>query len=182
MDNRGFTLVEVLAVIVIIGVVSGIAAPGVLSLINTSKNKSYDIMIDDIRVASEKMYEEVEFLGVSNGNDIIVEEIALYNMGGKDTDSVKINIASKVMEINLQTLVGNGFLTGSSNDGSGSNENKRVIKEPRNNEDIGDCVINITKVVNEVNNKVCYKIESHEDNANKCPSTDLFGGNSQCTS
>ena len=40
MNNKGFTLVELLATIVILGVVMGIATYGVLSAINNSKLKS----------------------------------------------------------------------------------------------------------------------------------------------
>ncbi len=40
MNNKGFTLVELLATIVILGLVMGIASYGVISAINTSKDKS----------------------------------------------------------------------------------------------------------------------------------------------
>lgn len=45
MNNKGFTLVEMLAVVVILAIISGIAVNGVLSYINTSKKKSEEIFI-----------------------------------------------------------------------------------------------------------------------------------------
>ena len=40
MNNKGFTLVEVLAVIVILGLVALIATPGVMNYINSGKTIS----------------------------------------------------------------------------------------------------------------------------------------------
>lgn len=48
MNNRGFTLVEMLAVIVILGIVLGIASNGVISYINTSKVKSEKVFVDKV--------------------------------------------------------------------------------------------------------------------------------------
>ena len=50
--TRGFTLVELLAVIVILAIVLIIAVPGVLSIINKTKNNAYDRQLDMIKEAS----------------------------------------------------------------------------------------------------------------------------------
>lgn len=48
MNNKGFTLVEMLAVVVILAVIGGIATTGVINTINTSKLKSEKIFVDKI--------------------------------------------------------------------------------------------------------------------------------------
>ena len=51
--NQGFTLVELLAVIVVLAIVLIIAVPGVLSIINKTKNSAYDRQIDMIKDAAK---------------------------------------------------------------------------------------------------------------------------------
>lgn len=48
MGNKGFTLVELLATIVIIGIVMGIATKSVIGYINTSKLKSEDVFVSKL--------------------------------------------------------------------------------------------------------------------------------------
>ena len=50
--KKGFTLVELLAVIVILAIVLIIAVPGVLSIINKTKSSAYDRQIDMIKEAT----------------------------------------------------------------------------------------------------------------------------------
>lgn len=54
MKKEGFTLVELLAVIVIIGIIYLIVFPSVTSFIDKSKEKSYNIQVDLIEKASKK--------------------------------------------------------------------------------------------------------------------------------
>lgn len=48
MNNKGFTLVELLATIIILSIVMGIATSGVISYINTSKKRSEKIFVDKL--------------------------------------------------------------------------------------------------------------------------------------
>ena len=48
MNNKGFTLVELLAVVGILSVVMGIASVGVISAINASKKRSEKIFVDKL--------------------------------------------------------------------------------------------------------------------------------------
>ena len=61
MDNKGFTLVEVLATIVILGVVMGIASYGVLNVIKTSKEKSEKIFLDKLGETIETYIKQNKF-------------------------------------------------------------------------------------------------------------------------
>lgn len=53
MNNKGFTLVELLATIVIIGLIMGIATTSVISTINNSKKKSEKVFVDKLATAIE---------------------------------------------------------------------------------------------------------------------------------
>lgn len=48
MDNKGFTLVELLATVVVLGLVMGITAHSVLGVIEKSKDKSEKIFVDKL--------------------------------------------------------------------------------------------------------------------------------------
>lgn len=54
MNRKGFTLVELLAVIVILGVIGGIATVSVLSTINKSKDKSEKIFVSKLSTLIEE--------------------------------------------------------------------------------------------------------------------------------
>ena len=57
MGRKGFTLVELIATIVISSLVIGFATYGVIGIINNSKNKSEEIFVDKLEVAIEEFIE-----------------------------------------------------------------------------------------------------------------------------
>ena len=63
MDNKGFTLVELLATVVILGLVMGIGAFGISNTINNSKKKSETIFIDKL---NGFIMEYIEYSNLSN--------------------------------------------------------------------------------------------------------------------
>ena len=154
LNNKGFTLVEVLAVIVIIAIIGGIAVPNIISTINTSKNKSEEILIENIKTASEQLYEEVYYMGGT-----------LYKYdenGDKTSDEITVNDNDNSITINLQTLVSNGFLNSTE-----ENNNQKKIINPKTGENIGSCKIEIVK--NNTDGKVTYTISNKSTSNSICP-------------
>lgn len=141
LNNKGFTLIEILAVIVIISVLGGVAVMGVVSSINNSKQKSYEIMISNIVTASRSLYDEV------NNSGIMDTKVYKYNTTCESLGcftSEEVSIVDGSITVNLQTLVSNGFLDGVNNKDYETNGNKKILLDPRNNNDLGACEIIIT--------------------------------------
>lgn len=69
MRKKGFTLVELLAVIVLLGLLMAIAVPSALNLSSKVKSKSYDTKIDLIEKAAET-YGQSNISFVKTGTDL----------------------------------------------------------------------------------------------------------------
>lgn len=162
LNNKGFTLVEVIAVVVLIAVLGMIAVPNILGTINKSKESSYDILVEDIVIASQQLFEEIEYNN---------SKIKKYDSGGKTNEDISINIdedSQKYITVNLQTLVSNGLLAGSNNPDEGAG-NKKIVVNPKDKKDIGECEIKITKIVDS-DYKTSYKILTDDGaNGGSCP-------------
>ena len=187
LDNKGFTLIEVLAVVVIIGIIGLISVPSVISIINTGKDSSYDILVKDITVAAIQLHEEVSFAGTSIYHYKVFDE---HNDNMNTDKNVKkgkdINdniIGENSIKINLQTLVSNGFLTGTNNPDKINNKNGKIITNPKTGNDMGTCEIKIIKEVDKDNNyNTTYKIEKvandidddDEFEKKNCPTSDEY--------
>ena len=109
LNRKGYTLIELLAVILIIGLVLGFSTYGIINAFNTSKNKSLTISINSIKesaetYATEKNDDSSYWLDITDeGNKyfcITIEE--LMNKGLLDK---KANIKSKDFDIHSYVLV-----------------------------------------------------------------------------
>ena len=127
LNNKGFTLIEVLAVIAIIAILGLIAVPGVLNSINNGKKSSYNIMISNIKTASQSLYEEVNYM---NG------KVYTYDNSGTKT-ATPVEITNSSITVNLQTLVSNGYLKGTISEKEG--EKKLILTNPVDGKNIGSC-------------------------------------------
>ena len=187
LNNRGFTLVEVLTVIIILAIIAGIAIPNVLSTINTSKDRSYDIMIKNIITASKALYEEVEYGGelhkyTIDDTQIDNEDETSETVSSSTTtdeeliieeDTSLIIITGDSIKINLQTLVSNGFLSGTCHNNEEENC-KKVIINPKTGNDIGNCNIIIKKQKQQDSGKVTYSVSAEESELEDCPETEDY--------
>lgn len=172
MNNKGFTLIEVLAVVAIIAIVGLIATPSVIQTLNMGKDTSDEILYDNIKTAIQTMYEEKYYNG---------SKFNYYDKNGVDGE---VSLVDNKIEINLQTLVGNGFLIGVNNEkvsdvcdeAMSINCNKKIVVNA-DGKDISLCNVSITKKVS-ANGKVCYEVNGSD--VEDCPTYQDFGGDKQC--
>lgn len=119
MNRKGFTLVELLATLIILAIVMSLGTYSIINIINNSKNKNYDVLISNIKDSAETYYQECKFAQ----NSIITCT--------KDGDGYTITLGD---------LVTYGYLKGNSKD----DEKKFTIVNPKDNNSIAACTINVT--------------------------------------
>ena len=133
MNRKGFTLIELLAIIVVIGIVAVLVAPSIVNSFNKSKEKAYNILIDNIKIAGENYYIECE-----NGN----------------LKSINSNYCKKednVISVTLGELAELGILKASGNN--------NIISNPKNNKEINNCTITINNEINEETWKTTFSVD-----------------------
>ncbi len=129
LDCKGFTMIEVLAVIVIIAIIVGIAVPNVTQTVNSSKNSAENTMIENIITASQDLYSEIEFMD---------SELYDYGSNGIKGERLVINNHNG-LRFHLHALIVNGFLSG-----VGDDDEKKLIN-PKTGQNLGDCYITLIK-------------------------------------
>lgn len=112
LNKKGFTLVELIATIVVLALVVSISAYAITNIINSAKEKNYELLIKNIIDASETYYQECKYK-YSNNSGITCND-----------------------NVTLQDLVNYGYLKG-----NGTEDKKMEIVNPKNNIDIGECSI-----------------------------------------
>ncbi len=106
-DNKGFTLVEVLAVIVILGVLMAIMIPSVGNIIQKNKSDSYDSLKKSLVAAakvyiSDNRYEiTVDSDSCSSNNEVLVTSILDESLeGGKLSIQKLVDVGNVKTEAN----------------------------------------------------------------------------------
>ena len=114
LNKKGFTLVELIATIVVLALVVSISAYAITNIINSAKEKNYELLKKNIKDASETYYQECKYSDITC-NDTVT----------------------------LQYLVDYGYLKGNgTEDKKMENVNPKMkIVNPKNNKDIGECSI-----------------------------------------
>lgn len=70
LNNKGFTLVELIATIVILSLVIGITSFSITTIIKRSKEKDYNLLINEIGNAVELYYQECKYVNDNCDNEI----------------------------------------------------------------------------------------------------------------
>ena len=118
MNKKGFTLVELLATLVVLAIIMSIGAYSIIQIFNSSKKKNYEILLANIKSGAETYYQECKYANNSG--------ITCTKSGSGYT-------------ITLGNLTTYGYLKGNSTD---SNK-KYTIVNPNNNKNIASCQIKV---------------------------------------
>ena len=153
MNNKGFTLIELMAAIILLAIIMSITAASVVGLINSSKENSYKILVDNIKIGAQAYFEECENV------DII---------GNTSISCSGYSSSTKTFQFSLNDLLTYGFLKSSATDPS---TGEKIVENPKNSANIGSCEIKITKNVDS-NYATSYKVE-HVSGTN-CPTSDEY--------
>ena len=132
MNKKGFTLIELIAVIVMISLIMVIVVPTILDIVSESKETSYNTLVKNIVISSEMYYEECEYGDLSS-----TTKYGSY--------ACSIDTSTSTITIPLSSLANTGFLKVSDTKEVAGKEVK-VVLNPRNNIDMSDCKIKIAKV------------------------------------
>lgn len=130
LNKKGFTLVELLVVIVILAVIMSIAIPSVTSSIERSKDKQKKAKIELIISAAE-LYADSHKNTFTAGSDVTVKELITKGLLTKEEAKDPFNEG--------RTLCGTVHYNGSTykwNDTSGSQSNCVCITDTQNCENI----------------------------------------------
>ena len=133
MNKKGFTLVELLAVLVLISLLMGLAIPGINRISNNMKKKSYNQKIKLIESAAELW-----------GQD---------NKTRLQADTKFSSEISKCKKITIAVLINENYLDSDNNSGKYIN--------PKNDEDMKDCIVFVYKQ----NKRVYAKFDNGSDSS-----------------
>ena len=148
LNRKGYTLIELLAVILIIGLILGFSTYGIINAFNTSKNKSLTISINSIKeaaetYATEKNDDSSYWLDITDKENkyfcITIEELMNKGLLDKKAESTKFKKSdfvlvkkNKVTNVNSKAEI----LTNDNNNDdykvcSGNIVNEEVIEYPK---------------------------------------------------
>jgi len=113
-NNKGFTLVELISTILILSIVLSVTGMTISAVLDRSHKKNYELLIVDIKSASELYYQECKYM--ASINSICAKE-----------------------EVELKDLVEFGYLTSNNSE---ENSTASVIN-PITKEDISSCKIKV---------------------------------------
>jgi len=124
MNNKGFTLIELIVTILLLAIIAGIGTYSVINIINSTKLTNYNLLLKNVKTGAETFYNECMY-----GNNSVIEGAV-----STDPDVVSCN------EVTLGALVKYGFVTGNSK----KDDAQYKLVNPSNNDDLTVCKIVIS--------------------------------------
>lgn len=122
INNKGFTLIELIATILLLALVMGIGVYSISKTIQKNKDSSYQLLIKEIKEAVNTYYQECKFINDNCNNTIT-----------------------------LGYLVEQGFLKGNKTNETGANKDKYTLVNPNTGNNIYDCNIQWSYSAGEIN-------------------------------
>ena len=122
MNNKGFTLIELIVTIILLAVILSIGAYSIISIVKDSKEKNYQTLIKSVKSAVESYVIECQ-----------------YNGDGGGVVDCSDN------EVTLGELVTYGYLSGNAKVASGDNKDNYTIVNPKDNNAINNCTVSYTR-------------------------------------
>lgn len=86
MNNRGFTLIEVVGVVLILAAIFFISFPTFLNISKSDNEKKYTTMVKDLCLAGESYIYANDDYDLSEGREISIEISELIAYGNVDSD------------------------------------------------------------------------------------------------
>lgn len=110
MNRKGFTLVEVLATIVIISILGVVAYTGVTNYIKTSKEKAEDKFLDEIKseIDSYISLNSADFKKASDSKTISFDKLVVKKGGTSETNQAEVKKNVDAWQVRKN---GNNYLT-----------------------------------------------------------------------
>ena len=116
LDNKGFTLVELLATVVLLSIIVGIAGISITTIIKNSKEKDYQLLVKEIKNAVELYYQECKFVNNNCSSEITIGY--LVDNGYIKGNSVDIDDESILVNPNTGIDISNCSIKYSYNNGN----------------------------------------------------------------
>lgn len=96
MNNKAFTLVELVGVVVILALIFLVTYPNIVRLSKKEDNKKYDLMVKDLCLAGESYIYETGMTITPNENIIIlIQNLVDYGLVDEDLKDVKTGVYVK---------------------------------------------------------------------------------------
>jgi len=128
-NKKGFTLIELIATIVILGIVASIGSYAITEIIKSSKEKNYQLLVENIETAAEMLYQDCKY--VTGPSSDTGNECHFYGTSPND-----------YLQVSLSKLITAGFLSSNK-----TKEQTGVLYNPKeDNKEISGCIIQIKKV------------------------------------
>ena len=157
MNKKGFTLVELLATIILLAIVLSLSSIAIIGIINSSKEKNYEQLISNIKDGAEVYYQECKY-----------SKEAIIKMFKDDVSNAN---AFCDYNISLGELVTYGYIKGNSKDYKNENVDEKlkfILVNSYDELDISNCIVRVEYK----NGKIVVTDES--DGNTSCPTTSEY--------